>query len=81
MRNFLLVLTALALLTSCAQSGNAQSEKPAVENQIEDRFTGETQGRNGISIITDNEEGCQYLSVYGKAVTPLMGRNGQQICR
>lgn len=37
--------------------------------------------RSGLNLYTDNKTGCQYLSApFGRALTPRLDANGQQIC-
>ena len=58
---------------------NATASKPIVKEAIQSEFTSE--GMTGITLITDNVTGCQYLrDAYRGGITPRMYSDGIQVC-
>lgn len=67
------LILAVVLLDGCKR---AEAEMQSTPEASELRAA-----RTSASVFTDPETGCQYLGMYGEAVTPRMGRDGKQICR
>lgn len=68
------LILAVVLLDGCKR---AEAQHDKIKPNVSEFYGSDTIVR----VFTDPETGCQYLGMYGEAVTPRMGRDGKQICR
>ena len=78
MERFLTVAFIVTMVAACAVQENAnesQTDNLVVNSQFEKFYQG-----NGIAVIKDKDEGCEYITYYGDAIYPRMKANGNQKC-
>lgn len=67
----------IGALAGCARASDPRdgTNAPGDTSPAKERpFDREVFSDMGVGIVTDNETGCQYLTIYAKGMTPRMGR-------